>query len=113
MLASTDLLFPMSTSDVYSAIEDVVGNWKLLGLSLDIPPSTLEAIDINFHKVEDKKIELIQTWMTSKSMPTWSVLAKALLSHPVDRPAIAEKISQHQSKYTRCDPEQYEVYYAV
>ena len=99
LLVPTDLLFPLNTSDVYSAIEDVVGNWKLLGLNLDIPPSTLEAIDINFHKVEDKKIELIQTWMTSKSMPTWSLLVKALLSHPVDRPRIAETISQHHSKY--------------
>ena len=88
----------MSTSDVYRAIKEVVSDWRLLGLNLNIPHPELETIDINFHKVEEKKIELIQTWMTGNVMPTWSSLVKALLSPSVDRPRIADKISQQQSK---------------
>ena len=88
----------MSTSEVYRAIKEVVSDWKLLGLNLNIPPSELEAIDINFHKVEEKKIEMIQIWMTGSSMPTWSSLVKALLSPSVHQPRIAHKISQQQSE---------------
>ena len=95
---STDLLFSMSTSDVCSAIEEVTSDWEVLGVSLGIPTSKLRTIDANFHKVEEKKIELIQTWMTGKNMPNWSLLVKALLSPMMNQPIIAENISQQQSK---------------
>ena len=88
----------MSTSDVYRAIEEVVGAWMRLGLNLGIPQSTLETIDINFPKVEEKKKELIQTWMTGESMPTWSLLAEALHSPSSYHPRLAETITQQQSK---------------
>ena len=90
----------MSTSDVYRATKEVVGAWMRLGLNLGIPHSTLETIDINFPKVEEKKKELIQTWMTGESMPTWSLLAEALRSPSSDHPRLVERIFQQKSKVT-------------
>ena len=88
----------MSTSDVYSTIEEVTSDWEVLGVNLSIQISKLRTIDANFHKVEEKKIELIQTWMTDKNMPSWSLLVKALLSPTMNQLIIAENISQQQSK---------------
>ena len=102
ILDHTDLLFPMSTSDVYSAIEELVDEWQLLGLNLNIPRPKIISIDSDFHHVEEKKVELIQTWMTDKNMPSWSLLVEALLSQSVDQPRIADKISQQRSKF--CNP---------
>ena len=98
-LIPTDLFFPMSASDVYSSIEEVSSDWEVLGVNLNIPTSKFRTIDANFHKVEDKKIELIQTWMTGRNMPSWSILVKALFSPTMNQPIIVENISQHQSKY--------------
>ena len=94
----SDLLFPMSTSDVYCTVEEVVYDWESLGRNLGIPHSTLKAIDKDHLKVKAKMIELIQTWMTGGNMPTWSLLAEALCKPSTDHPRLAEKISQQQSK---------------
>ena len=98
MPVPTDLLFPMSTSDVFNAIEEAISDWELLGLNLNISHSTLKVIDKDCQKVKEKTIELIQTWMTSKNMPSWSLLAEALVSCSVDRPKINEKICHQYSK---------------
>ena len=68
----------MSTSDVYSAIKEVFSDWESLGRNLGIPHSTLKDIDKDHLKVIEKKIELVQTWMTGTSMPTWPSLVEAL-----------------------------------
>ena len=93
-----DLLFPMGTSDVYKAIEEIVDEWYLLGLNLSIPPPTLNAIERDFHRTKDQKTEMIQVWMTGGSMPTWSSLVEALCDPSVKLPRIAERISQEHSK---------------
>ena len=93
-----DLLFPMSTSDVYRAIEEIVKQWYRLGLSLPILPPVLDAIDRDFHQTKEKKIEMIQEWMTGKNMPTWSSLIEALRSPSIDQPRVADNISCEFSK---------------
>ena len=90
----------MSTSDVFNAIEEVASDWELLGLNLNISHTMLKVIDKDCHTVKEKTIELIQTWMTSKSMPSWSLLAEALVSCSVDQPKIKEKISHQHSKFS-------------
>ena len=93
-----DLLFPMGTSDVYKAIEEIVDEWYLLGINLSIPPPMLDTIKRDFHRTKDQKTEMIQVWMTGGSMPTWSSLVEALRSPSTDLPRIAERISQEHSK---------------
>ena len=88
----------MSTSDAYSAIEEVVYDWECLGRNLGIPHSTLKAIDKDHPKVKEKMTELIQIWMTSENMPSWLSLVEALRKPSTDQPRLAEKISQQQSK---------------
>ena len=88
----------MSTRDVYFAIEEIVDKWYLLGINLSIPPPMLDTINCNSHKIEEKKTEMIQVWMTGRSMPTWSSLVEALQSPSTDQPRIAERISHEYSK---------------
>lgn len=88
----------MSSTEIESATEDVVAKWKLLGINLCAPHTTLEAIDANYHKVENKKSEMIQTWLTGETMPTWSAVVEALCSPSIDLPRAADKVSVDHSK---------------
>ena len=88
----------MGTSEVYKAIEEIVDEWDLLGINLSIPPPTLNTIKRDFHKTKDQKTEMIQVWMTGRSMPTWCSLVEALHSPSTDQPRIATSISQEYSK---------------
>ena len=83
---------------MYKAVEEIVDKWYLLGINLSIPPPMLDTINCNLHKVEEKKTEMIQVWMTGGSMPTWSSLVEALHSPTTKQPRIAQRISQEYSK---------------
>ena len=81
-----------------NAIKPVSQNWKLLGINLGIPLEILEEIDSDHPKTRHKKSEMIQVWMTSTTMATWSSLVEALHSPSIALHETAERISKQHSK---------------
>ena len=92
----------MDTSDVKCAIKQVSEKWTLLGINLGIRLEILEEIDCEHLKIRHKKREMIQVWMTSTSMPTWSSLVEALHSPSIALCETAERISTQHSKSVVC-----------
>ncbi len=96
---NVDILFPMDTKDVDSAIKEVsVNNWKLLGINLGIPLEVLDNINYEYLKIKSKKAEMIQIWMTGENRPTWPGLVDALKSQSILLNQAAEKVSKKHRK---------------
>ena len=84
----------MDMESVLGAITEVVGEWRRLGLRLKIPHEHIETIHHEQHTILDKKIAMIQKWMSGR--PTWSALVEALFD--VDMRNKAKEISQQYGK---------------
>ena len=96
----TELLFPMDTFLVRSALKGVLGaQWKLLGLNLLIPWIELDDIDneATFPGGIAKKEEVLRLWLSQE--PTWKILAEALSQPSIGLSQKANQISQEHSKY--------------
>ena len=70
--------------DVLAVIHDLV-NWKELGLQLGLLYPTLKSIDLEQRgNIASCRIEMLSAWLqrqdnvTSKGIPSWSVLRAAL-----------------------------------
>ena len=84
----------MDMESVLGVITEVVGEWRRLGLRLKIQPEHIETIDHEQHTILNKKIAMIQKWMSGR--PTWSALVKALIA--VDMRNKAKETSQQYGK---------------
>ena len=85
-------------SEVLKSLDEVVDHWFHLGLGLGMSASLLHTIEHNYHRIEEKKREMVSKWMTSAALsPTWCSLANAL--HAIDMRAAAERISAEHCKW--------------
>ena len=84
----------MDMESILDAITEVICEWKQLGLKLKIPLDHLESIHLEQHTILNKKIAMIQRWLSGR--PTWSALVEALVE--VDMRNKAKEISQHHGK---------------
>ena len=84
----------MDMESVLGAITEIVGEWRRLGLRLKIQPEHIETIHHEQHTIFDKKIAMIQKWMSGR--PTWSVLVEALFD--MDMRNKAKETSQQYGK---------------
>ena len=74
-------LFSLDEKTVLKYLHEIVRKWFKLGLYLDLPKITLDAIEYNHHKdVERCKIEMVATWLSTchSHPPCWWTLVKAL-----------------------------------
>ena len=92
-----DLYFPLEMSEVLKSLDQVVYGWFDLGLQLGLSDGVLHAIEHDYHRIGERKREMISKWMTSAALnPTWCSLANAL--HAVDLHVVAEKVSVENRK---------------
>jgi len=92
-----DIYFPLDMSEVLKSLEQVVYEWFDLGLQLGLSDGVLHAIEHDYHRIGERKTEMISKWMKSATLnPTWCSLANAL--HAIDMHAVAERISAEHRK---------------
>lgn len=90
--------FPLNRFTVLKYLEDVVGELTNLGLHLDLRPSILEAIEVDFpSSVERRRREVVKRWMSSThTPPCWWHLTKAL--REIGMGALAAEIEKDHGK---------------
>jgi len=97
-----ELYFPLEMSEVLKSLEQVVYKWFDLGLQLGLSDGVLHAIEHDYHRIGERKREMVWKWMNSAAFnPTWCSLANAL--HAIDMRVVAEKVSVEHRK-TYCCP---------
>ena len=91
-------LFPMEFFTVLSCLEDVAPrDLFMLGLHLNLSHSVLESIEFNFPRdIDRQRRELVKKWMSSKHLPCWYHLVKALKE--IKMAALAEKLEDEHSE---------------
>ena len=94
--------FPLSIKDILKCIVTIVGNWKMLGIQLNVSQHILEEIRANNpHNVVACKTQMISKWMDSESLATpscWWSLVKAVKD--MDENLIARKIGDDHSEFS-------------
>ena len=90
---------------VRGAIFSIHHKWYNIGLELDIPFSTLDAIEMNYRTSDRCLTEMLKQWLTRDfPAPTWSKLVEALSSEPVGEQRLAKEIhTQHCDSLLDCD----------
>ena len=92
-----DMYFAPEISEVLKSLDEVVDGWFRLGLELGLSASLLLAIEHDYHRIGERKREMVWKWMNSVALkPTWCSLVNAL--HAIDMHAVAEKISVEHCK---------------
>ena len=71
--------------------------WFDLGLQMGLSDGVLHAIEHDYHRIGDRKREVVSKWMTSATLkPTWCSLSNAL--HAIELHAVADKVSVEHRK---------------
>ena len=77
---------------------DVRAKWKLLGLVLGLPKSTVDGIHKHYEDQADQLRRVIAVFLEQKEpRPTWMVIVKALRSPLINENALARKIEERYS----------------
>ena len=58
-------------------ISEIV-DWMQLGLRLGLRLSKLQEIQANYHSVEERRVNMIHSWLISNEEPTWEKLISAV-----------------------------------
>ena len=93
-------LFSLNFSSVHHYLKDVVKEMYELFIYLGLPKSSIDAIEANFpNNVDRRRIELVDTWMSSSSPdpPCWWQLVQALKKVKYGR--LAQDL---KTKYSKC-----------
>jgi len=92
-----DMYFAPEISEVLKSLDEVVDGWFRLGLELGLSASLLRAIELDYHRIGERKREMVWKWMNSVALnPTWCSLVNTL--HAIDMHAVAEKVSVEHCK---------------
>ena len=52
--------------------------WKVFGKMIEMPESTLERLESQFHTAEERKAELLRVYVTEHRKPTWKHVSDVL-----------------------------------
>ena len=77
----------VAMKDLLIELQEVT-DWLYLGVCLGVPESKLKEIRCDYEDVEDRKREMLSSWM-EKEIPTWSKVIKALAEIGMHKLAIA------------------------
>ena len=81
----------MTIKDLISELHDVI-SWFQLGIYLDISPSELMKIRVDYReKTDDCKTEMLETWLKQTTNATWSAVVRALVG--IRMGALAQKVA--------------------
>ena len=86
-LPSIDGIKEVSVKDLLSELEEVITNWFVLGVFLNIPESKLCEIRQDYENDEECKMEMLMSWK-QLSIPTWNAIVDALAKIGMDSLAI-------------------------
>ena len=78
-------------------LHEVRAKWYHLGVQLNMRPSDLDAIRVQFmNNPEDCLLEMLSLWLKREdpSPPSWQRVVDALCSPAIVSPALADKISK-------------------
>ena len=95
ILHALGFYFSMKASTVLKYIEDIVVEWEVLGLALQLPFNIIKEIDNDKNDMESKRKELIRRWMNSPDVcgpACWWLLIKALEDNTVKMNTLAATI---------------------
>ena len=53
-------------------------DWMQLGLRLGLSLPRLKEIEANYHKVEERRMDMIHSWLINTAEPTWEKLISAI-----------------------------------
>ena len=91
----------ISDNPIFSAIPDVLrelseitNDWFNLGLVLNLEDSTLRRIVTDNKTVDERKREMVRSWLQQKDGCSWQALVTALEDRLVKRRDVAEQIKQ-------------------
>ena len=73
----SDRWAPLTLRDLLNALAGVP-NWKILGIHLKVDYPTLNKIEQDYSKSEDRMSEMLYTWMSNTRDATWELLVTAL-----------------------------------
>ena len=67
--------------------------WRPIGSELDITPGTLDAIEQEYSKPEDRLYRVLQDWL-NKGLASWRQLVQALWSKQVGDRKLARELEE-------------------
>lgn len=82
-----------SIPDVLRELSEIT-NWFQLGLALNLKYSTLSSIETDKKTVDERKREMVRSWLQQKDGCSWQALVTALEDRLVKRHDVAEQIKQ-------------------
>ena len=63
-----ELYFPLEMCEVLKSLEQVVYKWFDLGLQLGLSDGVLHAIEHDYHRIGERKREMVWKWMNSATL---------------------------------------------
>ncbi|XP_064387210.1 uncharacterized protein LOC135335600 isoform X3 [Halichondria panicea] len=90
----------LTLGEVRAALRSAHADWFDLGIMLDLPFETLEAMEKDHRTSRDRFTAMLEVWLQSSPNPTWSDLVKALRSPRIGHHDIADEI---EDKYSKSD----------
>ena len=81
---------------IYDELFDIRVKWSNIGLALEVPVGTLDAIGLE-PCVNTRLRKMLQTWLYQGQNRTWTVLAKVL-----GKPAVGRTDLMHKLEYKYC-----------
>ena len=86
-----------SIQKVLRELSEITHEWFNLGLALGLKDSTLSGIETDKQPVDERKREMVRSWLQQKDdcKPSWQALVIALEDRLVKRRDVAEIIKQN------------------
>ena len=89
---------------MYIGIESLRASWKTIGIRLGVNYPTIEAINVDHPRSEDKLMEVIAAWLRRKCdnqiMPSWKRLCWSL--ETIDKAKAEEIAKEHACDCQEC-----------
>ena len=93
-----------------SELQDVLyplrSKWYLIGVQLDIPVDTLDAISCSSGNLDEKLVQILKEWvkqMESQGGVTWVAVVKVLRRQSIGERQMARNIARQWCKWVQMD----------
>ena len=84
-----------STKAAFKALHRIANMWELIGVMLEIPKGRLGSLRTEYHRDNDRLLQVINIWLASIGDVTWKALIEAV--EDVGELAVAEEIRKTEN----------------